>query len=176
MRRALFVDFADTEGLWAGVDTARLYDVELVDAFTPFPVEGLGEIFGGSVGGVRVRTAMLAGGLVAAAAAYGLEFYSATIAYPFNSGGRPPTSWPTFLLFPFEFGILAAAVCGLVALALWTGLPRLHHPVFDVEGIERASADRFILVVSAPETSRKRAQLEKKLVRDGALRIREGQL
>lgn len=176
MRRALFVDFADPQGLRAGIETARLYDIELVDAFTPFPVEGLGEMFGGGEGARRVRVFMLVGGLVLAGLAYGLEFYSATIAYPFDSGGRPENSWPAFMLFPFEFGVLAAAVCGLVGLFIWTGLPRLNHPVFEVEGIRRASNDRFILVMAAPSTRQKRKKLEEKLTKSGALLIREGEL
>jgi hypothetical protein len=176
MRRALFIDFADPQGLRAGIEAARLYDVELVDAFTPFPVEGLGEIFGGSEGARRVRIAMLVGGLALAGLAYGLEYYSATIAYPFDAGGRAHNSWPAFMLFPFEFGVLAAAVCGLVGLFAWAGLPRLNHPVFEVEGFERASNDRFILVLATPATKQKRKRLEEKLAKGGALLIREGEL
>lgn len=176
MRSALFVDFADPDGLKAGIETARLYDVELVDAFTPFPIPGLGEMLGGAQGATRVRIFMLVGGLGLAAAAYALQYYSATVAYPFDVGGRPHNSWPVFFLFPFEFGVLSAAVFGLLGLALWSGLPRLNHPVFEVEGIDRASNDRFILVMAIPATKQKRDRLEAKLVKRGALKIREGQL
>lgn len=176
MSRALFVDFADPAGLQAGVEAARRADVAIIDAFTPFPVEGLGKMLGGGAGATRVRIFMAVGGLTAATLAYGLQFYSATIAYPFDVGGRPHNSWPVFFLFPFEFGILAAGICGLLGLFWSTGLPLLNHPVFDVAGIERASADRFVLALAMPEKSRERERLEKRLAKLGALDIREAEL
>ena len=49
------------------------------------------------------------------------------------------------------------------------GLPRLHHPLFAVEGFERASQDRFFLEVEATETAAARAYLKGL----GALRVEE---
>ena len=34
--------------------------------------------------------------------------------------------------------------------SLCTGLPRLHHPVFDGQDFDRASQDRFFLQVADP--------------------------
>ena len=31
-----------------------------------------------------------------------------------------------------------------------TGLPRLHHPLFEIEGFERVSQDRFLLAIDPP--------------------------
>ena len=58
-------------------------------------------------------TAMLAGGLLVAAFAFALQWYSAVIDYPMNSGGRPLNSWQVFWLVPFEVGVFAAALCGV---------------------------------------------------------------
>ena len=65
-------------------------------------------------------------------------------------GGRPLNSWPIFLLVPFEVGVLAAAVAGFAALLVLCGLPRLHHPLFDSDALERATDDRYFLLVRAP--------------------------
>ena len=86
-----------------------------IDAFTPFAVEGLSEAIGVTRTS-HVRVAMFIGGVGTAALAYGIEWYSAVINYPINSGGRPLNSWPAFMLFPFALGILAAAIAGLIAL------------------------------------------------------------
>jgi hypothetical protein len=85
-----------------------------------------------------------------AVAAYALEYYSAVINFPYNSGGRPLDAWPAFMLVPFATGILVAAIAGFAALLLECGLPRLHHALFAVEGFERASQDRFILALERP--------------------------
>ena len=82
--------------------------------------------------------------------AYGLQFWSAVYAYPIHSGGRPLNSWPIFLLVPFEVGILAAAIAGFAALLVLCGLPRVNHPLFDWDAVERATDDRYFLLVDAP--------------------------
>ena len=81
----------------------------VVDAFTPYPVEELAEVLDHRPG--RIRVAMFIGGMAMAALAYGLEYYSAVINYPYNSGGRPLDAWPAFMLVPFATGILVASVC-----------------------------------------------------------------
>ena len=93
---------------------------------------------------------MFIGGIATAATAYGLEYYSAVINYPYNSGGRPLDAWPAFMLVPFATGILVAAITGFASLLVECGLPRLHYALFAVEGFERASQDRFILAVERP--------------------------
>ena len=98
----------------------------------------------------HIRVAMFIGGVAMAAAAYGLEYYSSVINYPYNSGGRPLDAWPAFMLVPFAIGILVAAIAGFATLLVECGLPRLHHALFAVEGFERASQDRFILALERP--------------------------
>ena len=79
---------------------------------------------------------------------------SAVIDYPYNSGGRPLDAWPAFMLVPFATGILVAAIAGFAAFLIETGLPRLHDPLFAVEGFERASQDRFVLALERPDARR----------------------
>ncbi len=173
MTKALFAEFGDAATFSSAVEQVRGQEVEILDAFTPFPIEGLDDALGGGHDGARVRWCMLLGGLAAAALAYGLETYSAVWGYPFDVGGRPHNSWPTFMLFPFEFGILSAGICGLLGLFWVTGLPRLLHAVFDIEGFGRASNDRFILALEPPQARSRRTQLEKALSALGALSVRE---
>jgi hypothetical protein len=145
----LVASFRTPEALLAALGRARAAGHRPLDALTPFPVEGLAERLGDPPRAPRgaIRPAMLAAGLGAAALAYAVQWWSAVHDYPLNAGGRPLHSWPVFLLVPFEVGVLAAAVAGLVATLRACGLPRLHHPLFATPGIERASQDRFLLVV-----------------------------
>ena len=50
-----------------------------------------------------------------------------------------------------EMAVLGAAVFGVIAMLMGNGLPRLHHPLFDVPEFERASADRFFLLLRTPD-------------------------
>ena len=73
------------------------------------------------------------------------------IDYPINVGGRPTFSWPAFVPPALEMTILFAALFGVFAMLMGNGLPRLHHPLFAIEAFERASSDRFFLLLRADD-------------------------
>ena len=146
MTAPLLAEFETPDALVRAWRRARDEGPRAVDAFTPFPLEELAEAFGPPPR--LIRPAMALAGFGAASAMYALQWWSAVHDYPLNAGGRPLHSWPVFLLVPFEVGVLAAGVAGFAAL-LWTcGLPRLHHPLFVMPQFERASQDRFLLLVA----------------------------
>jgi hypothetical protein len=74
---------------------------------------------------------------------------------------------------PFALGILGATISGLAAFLVECGLPRLHHPVFDIEGFERASQDRFLLALAQPEENDEARRTVDWLHQAGALSVRE---
>ncbi|MGO4572637.1 DUF3341 domain-containing protein [Microvirga sp. 2TAF3] len=170
MTPSILAEFADAGTLVEAARRAKDAGHQLVDAFTPFPVEGLAETFG--VEPSRIRWAMLVGGLALAIFAFGLQWWSAVHDYPLNVGGRPLNSWPVFLLVPCEVGMLVAALAGLVAFFRQCGLPRLHHSLFDVAGFERASQDRFFLLTQEA-TDKQDGSLRNLLLDSGALTISE---
>ena len=166
----LLARFARGDALAGAAHKARASGYQPVDAFTPFPVDGLAEAL--ETRPPHIRVAMFIGGAGVAALAYALAWYSAVIDYPIDSGGRPLHSWPTFVLFPFAIGILAAAISGLIAFFWQSGLPRLHHPLFEADGFERVSQDAFLLAFTAHDKSDPRKL--RTLLRDaGALAVWE---
>jgi heme A synthase len=171
MSAILLAEFAEGRGMIAAARGAALRQLRVLDAFTPFPVEELGALLPSRPS--HIRLVMLLGGLAVAALAYGTEFYTAAIDYPYNSGGRPLHSWPAFMLVPFALGILGATVSGLAAFLVECGLPRLHHPVFEIDSFERASQDRFLLALARPAEGDETRRTIDWLHQAGALSIRE---
>jgi len=169
--KMLLAEFAHARGLREAAETARRRGYKLLDAFTPFPVEGVADLLDSRPS--KVRVFMFAGGLLIAAMAFGGEYYTAVVDYPYNVGGRPLNSWPAFMLVPFATGILGATIAGFIRFLFETGLPRLHFPLFAVEGTERASQDRFFLAIEAPETEDERREAVGALQGAGALNVRE---
>jgi hypothetical protein len=171
MSDMLLAEFSDSDTLRVTAREARTAGFKPLDAFTPYPVEGLIEELTPQASHVRV--AMFIGGIAIAALAYGVEWYSAVIDYPINSGGRPLNSWPAFLLFPFAIGIFAAAVAGLITFFVQTGLPRLHSPLFEIDGLSRTTQDAFLLAIAAPEPDNDRQRARDLLRGAGAISIWE---
>ena len=148
MSALLVADFDDAGTLVQAARWAKSAGYPLADAFSPFPLDGMPELLGET--STRLRVWMFVGGLAVAALAYGTEYWSAVYDFPIDSGGRPLHSWPAFVLFPFAIGIFGAALTGFIGLLATCGLPRLHHPLFDINGFERATQDRFMLALHAP--------------------------
>src|SRR5258708_37676039 len=127
----LLAEFAQAHKLREAAEAAGRRGYKLIDAFTPFPVEGVAEMLESRPS--KVRVFMFAGGILIAAMALGGEYYTAVINYPYNVGGRPLNSWPAFMLVPFATGILGATIAGFIRFLFETGLPRLHFPLFPLQ-------------------------------------------
>ena len=154
----LLAEFADAEQLRGAVLRARHERYADVEAYSPYPVDGLTEAMG--VCRARVPFWMLLGAIGGGGFTYWLEWYSAAVDYPINVGGRPPFSWPAFLPPALEMTLLWAVLGGAFAMLIGNRLPRLHHPLFAARAFDRATSDRFFLLLRAgdPHFQPQRAQ------------------
>ncbi|HWT72233.1 MAG TPA: DUF3341 domain-containing protein [Oxalicibacterium sp.] len=145
----LLAEFATADDLLAAVRRARDAGF-VVEAYTPFAVDGLPEAIGFPRN--RVPFVTLIGGIVGGAGGYFLQWYSAVVDYPLNIGGRPLHSWPSFIPVTFEMTILGAALAAVFGMLMMNGLPRLRHPLFDVPDFDLVSRNRFFLCLRANRT------------------------
>jgi hypothetical protein len=142
-------------GLMAEFDTAQeLMDAahkthqagyQKLDAYSPFPIEGLAEAIGFYKN--RVSLVVLIGGLIGGLSALSLQYWVAVITYPVNVGGRPLFSWPSFIIVTFELTILFGGLSAVIGMLALNGLPMPYHPVFNVPEFAKASDNKFFLVV-----------------------------
>jgi Protein of unknown function (DUF3341) len=143
-----------------------------VEAYTPYPVDGLDEVMG-----TRRRTLLpvliFAGGIVGAVWGYFIQYWDEALNYPINVGGRPHNSWPAFIVSTFEFAVLFAIAAAFFGLLAACRLPRLYDPIFAADEFERASRDRFVLCVAARDPSFEPRWIRRILERHGAERIAE---
>lgn len=140
-------EFETPEQLLAAAQAARSAGYKHIEAYTPFPVEGLSEAVGFRRPWVNWLT--LIGGIGGGLTGFGLQYWCAGIAYPQNIAGRPYNSWPAFIPVTFELTILGAATFAVVSMLALNKLPQPYHPVFSVERFARASTDRFFLVIES---------------------------
>jgi hypothetical protein len=145
----LMAEFTSAEKLVDAAHRAREAGFSRIEAYSPFPVEGIAEAVG--FRGSRVPLATLIGGIVGGAGGFFLQWYAAVIDYPINIGGRPTNSWPAFIPVTFEMTVLFAALTAVVFMFAANGLPRLRHPIFNAREFEFSTRNRFFLCVRADE-------------------------
>ena len=145
----LVARFDTPDALVEATKKAHAAGYRRMDAYTPLAVNGLAEALGRK--GTVMPLIMLLGGITGGLIAYATQWYSAVIDYPFNVGGRPFHSWPSFIPITFEFTVLLSAISGVLGMLFLNGLPRLNHPIFNARGIERASVDGFFLCIESAD-------------------------
>src|SRR5204863_194990 len=115
----LLAEFSNHEELLRAAEKAHAAGFRKMDAFAPFPVDGLPEALGKKT---RLPLIVLIGGIIGGVGAYYMEWYANAVSYVINIGGRPIHSWPAFIPITFELTVLAA---GLTAFFFSLGLSRL---------------------------------------------------
>jgi hypothetical protein len=143
----LMAEFEEPNDLVAAAHRARQEGYRRMDAYSPLPIEELHEALG--FHDRRLPLIVLIGGIVGCVGGYGLQWWSSTIAYPLNVGGKPLHSWPAFIPVTFETTILVAALSAVFGMLALNGLPQPYHPVFNVPRFALASRNRFFLCIEA---------------------------
>jgi hypothetical protein len=146
----LMAEFKDATAIVEAARKAHSSGYRKMDAFSPFPIEELGEALGYHARG-RLPKLVLAGGLAGCALGFALQYWCNAVDYPLNIGGRPLNSWPSFIPITFEMTILAASLAAVLGMLALNGLPRPYHPVFNVPEFRLASRDRFFLCIEASD-------------------------
>lgn len=125
-----------------------------IDGYSPYAVAGIADALGFKY--AEMSTIMLCGGLIGATCGFVMQWWTNAVDYAINIGGRASPdkfeflkSWPSFIPITFETGILTCALSGVFGLMAICGLPRPHHPLFNVDVFSRCSRDRFFLVIEA---------------------------
>jgi hypothetical protein len=153
----LVAEYDNADSLIAAIKQAREAGYTKLDGYSPYAVAGISDALGFKYS--EMSTVMLCGGVIGAACGFFMQWYDNAVAYPVNIGGRAViddvfqwlNGWPSFIPITFETGILTCALSGVFGLLAICGLPRPHHPLFNVPQFARASRDRFFLTVEATD-------------------------
>ena len=165
----LMAEFADPETLLAKAQATYAAGYRRLSAYSPFAIAELPAAIG--LRPSRLGWLVLVGGIVGAVVGFGMQYYAAVIDYPWNIGGRPLNSWPSFIILTFEMTILFAAGSAVLGMLLRNGLPRPYHAVFNAPRFKFASQDRFFLCVEADDPKFDLVQTRQFLVELGSAEV-----
>lgn len=167
----LLARFKTPEDLQVAVETLRGEGVGSIEAFTPYPVEGLAEKLGHR--SKRVFIASFIAAVVGGALTYAMQWYSAVISFRYVAGGKAFHSWPAFLPATFAVLILMAVLGAVFAMLVGNRFPRPYHPAFNVPDFVHASEDGFFLLIAASDPDYDQNRLSLRLVQLQALELHE---
>ena len=106
-----------------------------MEAYTPFPVEGLAEALGFHRNGIA--RIVLLGGLCGGLGGFFMLWYSSVVHFPLDVGGRPFNSWPAFIPITFELTILVAVALGRAGHARAERPAAAASPCVQCAGVSR---------------------------------------
>lgn len=170
MNSGVMAEFATPEALVDAVKRLRARGLVRLDAFTPYPLPEVEAAL--EAPRPRVIPALvLAASLVGGAAGYCVQWWTSAVDYPLDVGGRPLNSAPAFIPITFETAVLFGALAAFGAFLFVGRMPRLWDVVFEVDGFESVSVDRFWVGVDVRDPRFSLDGVEGALRAAGALRI-----
>jgi hypothetical protein len=167
-RRIVLGVFEGEAELLAATQQARQAGLTIVDAFTPYPVHGLDRAMG--LRASRLPWLCFVAALVGAALKLWFEFWTMTVDWPVNVGGKPWNSLPAFVPVTFEVMVLAAGLSTVFAFFL---LSRLRPGRRPIQVHDRVTDDRFVLVLEETNAQFDLPSIRRMLQQQGALEVEE---
>jgi len=144
---AFAAEFDDEAPFVAAVSALREHGYKKVEAYSPYPVPHVSAAL--SSHRSPLPLIVFASGVIGGLLGYWIQWFANAVSYPLNIGGRPTHAVPAFFIPTFETTVLFAALAAFLGLFALLRLPRPWHPIFEVDGFERASIDRFWIAVDA---------------------------
>ena len=161
-------EYATPESLLSTIDRLHAAGFDAVDAYSPYRVPGLLEEL--ELGRSRLPAIVFIAAVLSALAAWGIQYWADVASYPLNAGGRPAYAIPSFVAITFETLILGGSVIGFAGLLWLLRLPRWHYPIFELDGYEQVTRDRFWVTVQLEDGGQIR-EVERLLKQGGAQRL-----
>ena len=165
----LMAEFDSPSAIVAAAHRTHGAGYRRINAYSPFPVEGLSEAIGYHRDYVALCTLIC--GVLGALGGFTLEYWTAAVAYPLNVGGRPLLSLPAFIPITFECTVLLASFGAFIGNLLMSRLPQPYHPAFNAPSFLRASQDRFFLCVKSDDAKYNEAETRAFLESLGAIEV-----
>jgi hypothetical protein len=142
-------EFGSEEALLEAAKRAKREGFQRIDAFSPFPVEGMAEVLT-LKRDHRIGWITIAGGLFGFFGMLAVQLF-VNWDYPVEVGNRPLYAWPAFFVVDFELMILCAVTFAVAGMLIINRLPKLYHPLFGSPRFGLASEDRFFLYIDAQD-------------------------
>lgn len=143
---AYMAEFGSARELIAAVRSFTEHGYTLLETYSPVPLHS-----GIPRRRSRLPVLVFVAGVIGGVLSYAIQWFANVYSYPLDIGGRPVHAIPAFLIPTFEGTVLAASLAAFIGFFVIARLPQPWHPVFEIDGFERATIDRYWLAVDAAD-------------------------
>jgi hypothetical protein len=144
---AVAAEFAGPKELYHAAEKVRDQGFKWWDCYTPFYIHGLDRAMGLRKSYVPFFT--LVGGLSGLVGGFLLVVITSVWVYPIDTQGKPYFSLPGFVPILDLLMIILSAMMSIMGMTTLSLLPRLHHPLWEWDLFNRATNDKFFVVIEA---------------------------
>jgi len=144
---AVAAEFDGPKSLYAAAEKIRDRGIKGWDCYSPYYIHGLDKAMG--LGKSFVGLFTFFGGLSGLVGGFLLVTITSQYVYQMDTQGKPFFSLPGFVPILDLLLIMPSAIFSIVGLVVLSGLPRLHHPLWDWDAFTRATHDKFFIVIEA---------------------------
>jgi len=145
----LLVEFDSPAKVMKAAAVVRDEGFQNWDVHTPFPVHGMDGAMG--LRGTRLPFLVLAGGATGLFLATLMQWWMNAVDYKFIISGKPLFGIPANVPVMFELTVLLSAFAAFFGMWIINDLPKWYHPLFTNKRFQRATQDRFFIVVEAKD-------------------------
>jgi Protein of unknown function (DUF3341) len=143
---AYAAEFASADDLAAAVRVLSDKGYTRIETYSPVPIPSADR-----QSRSRLPLAVFLCGVLGGIASYAIQWYANAYAYPLDIGGRPAHAIPAFLIPTFEGVVLSAALAAFFGFFWVSRLPKYWHPMFELDGFDRTTDDRYWLAIDAAD-------------------------
>lgn len=128
------------------------------DCYSPFPVHGIDPAMG--IQKTKLPYIVVCAGLTGCATALVMQWWTNAVDYPWIVSGKPLFGVPANIPITFELTVLFSALTTFFSMLLLNGLPKHSSPLDYVKRFDRASDDKFFIVIESEDPKYDEAQTQ----------------
>ncbi len=138
--------FGSADEMLAAIPKIKAKGFARLEAYTPYPVHGVGEALGLPKSKLGVLVFLI--GTLGCISAFTFEWWTSTIGYPLRTGGKPFNGWQGWVLVMVEATILFSTFTAAVGMLFaFNKLPYFGNPMLPSKALPNITRDRFALLL-----------------------------
>ena len=145
----VLAEFASPQALVDAAAKVRKAGYKRWDCFSPFPIHGLDRVM--ALPKSKIPIIVFGSAASGCIGAFALAWFCNAYDYPMIFSGKPYWGMPAHTAVAFPAMILSGVVTSFMCVWVFCGLPRFHHPLFEMPQFRKVTDDGFFIAIESTD-------------------------